>query len=118
VTRHWSAFHAGADVQGWRGPTRAQRSSMVARVAFRLAAACLWAPVPLYAHAHLTKSQPGANETLMAPPDAIRLWFSERPEIALTVVAPRDESGEAVGLGASHGGAATPLEIDLAHLPS
>lgn len=75
--------------------------------------ACLSVPAPLYAHARLIKSQPSANEVLATPPDAIRLWFSEEPEIALTVVTLRDASGGIVGLGPVSRGPATPLAVGL-----
>ncbi len=35
-------------------------------------------------HNHLVKSAPGDGERLAAAPAEIRLWFSERPEIAFT----------------------------------
>lgn len=37
-------------------------------------------------HLHLVKSVPEANATVVAPPDSIRLWFSQPPELAVTTV--------------------------------
>ena|SRR5687768_1047849 len=37
-------------------------------------------------HLHLVKSAPAPNATVAAGPDSIRLWFSQRPEIAVTTV--------------------------------
>ena len=43
-------------------------------------------PVALWAHAKLLSSDPAEGATLSAGPAAIRLVFSERPELALTTV--------------------------------
>jgi copper transport protein len=51
------------------------------------------------AHAHLERSEPTAGARLAAAPSAIRLWFSEAPELALTTVTLLDSSGTAVTLG-------------------
>ncbi|MEO8880332.1 MAG: copper resistance protein CopC [Gemmatimonadaceae bacterium] len=53
---------------------------------FAACAAILAVPGLLWAHAHLVKSDPSANAKLATPPTAIRLWFSEAPELALTQV--------------------------------
>src|SRR5579884_2459007 len=49
-------------------------------------------------HTHLIKSEPAANETLAVAPHAIRLWFSEKVELAVTTVKLDDAGGEAVRL--------------------
>ena len=54
---------------------------------------------PAWAHAHLRKSDPGAHATV-SPPGAIRLWFTEEPELMLTVVRLTDSAGTVVALGA------------------
>src|SRR5947199_7014244 len=51
-------------------------------------------------HAHLVKSQPAANDTLVAAPPAVRLWFSEKVELPITKVKLSDGRGAAVALGA------------------
>jgi copper transport protein len=53
-----------------------------------------------WAHAHLTKSTPGANSTLAVAPHRIQLWFSEAPELALTKIALVNADSEPVTLGA------------------
>ena len=37
-------------------------------------------------HLHLLKSVPAANAAMPAAPEAIRLWFSQPPELAVTSV--------------------------------
>lgn len=53
---------------------------------FAACAAILAVPGLLWAHAHLVKSDPSANAQLATSPSAIRLWFSEAPELAFTQV--------------------------------
>ncbi|HEY3746070.1 MAG TPA: copper resistance protein CopC, partial [Gemmatimonadaceae bacterium] len=48
--------------------------------------ASLAVPISLFAHAHLRRSEPAAHDRLNSPPTAIRLWFSERPELGFTRV--------------------------------
>jgi methionine-rich copper-binding protein CopC len=38
------------------------------------------------AHIHLMRSSPSANDTVATAPTALRFWFSERPELAVTTV--------------------------------
>lgn len=37
-------------------------------------------------HNHLVKSDPAADAKIPAPPTQIKLWFSEKPEVAFTSV--------------------------------
>src|SRR5687768_5679073 len=37
-------------------------------------------------HLQLVRSAPAANATIAAGPDSIRLWFSQKPELAVTTV--------------------------------
>ena len=37
-------------------------------------------------HLHLLRSSPAANATIPAAPQAIRLWFSQTPELKVTTV--------------------------------
>ena len=70
------------------------------RVALTMGAiAALAAPALLLAHAHLTRSEPAANERLERAPERITLWFSERPEVRFTSVQLLDSSGASIGLG-------------------
>jgi len=50
-------------------------------------------------HLHLVKSEPAANDTLHAAPTAIRLWFTERPELAVTSIKLASAAGVAVAVG-------------------
>jgi methionine-rich copper-binding protein CopC len=49
-------------------------------------------------HIHLRRSQPAANDTLAAAPTALRFWFSERPELAVTMVKLTSAAGTSVSL--------------------
>ena len=49
-------------------------------------------------HHHLVKSLPAANATVDAVPDSIRLWFSQRPELAVTSVKVTGPGETTVGL--------------------
>jgi len=37
-------------------------------------------------HLHLERSEPKANDTVASAPAAVRLWFSEQPELAVTTI--------------------------------
>ncbi|HEY7876792.1 MAG TPA: copper resistance CopC family protein, partial [Gemmatimonadaceae bacterium] len=49
-------------------------------------------------HTHLKRSAPGNGAQLTAPPVAIELWFSEKPELAVTSITVNSTSGAAVPL--------------------
>jgi len=51
-------------------------------------------------HLHLLRSDPAADATLAAPPSALRLTFSEAPELAVTSVRLRGPGDRAVALSA------------------
>src|SRR3989304_2609849 len=51
----------------------------------------------VYAHAHLVRSEPAGNSTLDAPPDDVRLWFSESPEARYSEIRLFDRGGQRVG---------------------
>jgi copper transport protein len=57
--------------------------------------ALLVSPHALLAHAHLRRSDPRAGATVPAP-RVIRLWFTEAPELSLTVVRIVDSAGAAI----------------------
>ena len=59
----------------------------------------LW-PALLWAHARLLRSDPAAKAQLTTMPSAIRLWFSEAPELALSSITLKDSAGVIVPLGA------------------
>jgi methionine-rich copper-binding protein CopC len=56
------------------------------------------------AHIHLMRSQPSANDTVATAPSALRFWFSERPELAVTTIKLTSAAGAAVPLA--------PLTVD------
>ena len=61
--------------------------------------AILTLPAALLAHAHLRRSEPGMNARLESSPTAIRLWFTERPELAFTRIQLRAADSTAIPLG-------------------
>src|SRR5437868_1515763 len=73
---------------------------LLARAAGVAVVAVLMLPLALLAHAHLRKSEPAARERLASPPTAIRLWFSERPELAFTRIQLRSADSTEIALGA------------------
>lgn len=74
------------------GPTRA-----LALAAAVLAAGAFARPGAM--HNRLTASLPAADSTVTKAPAAIRLWFAERPEPALSRIALEGPGGKAVRLG-------------------
>jgi len=64
------------------------------------AVAILILPLALWAHTHLSRSEPTARERVTIPPKAIRLWFSERPELAFTRIQLRAADSTDIALGA------------------
>ena len=68
-----------------------------------LSAAVLCAAAPATAsstfHLHLLRSDPAADATLATAPAALRLTFSEAPELAVTSVRLRGPGDRAVALG-------------------
>ena len=59
-------------------------------------AACAASRAPF--HLHLVKSAPEANATVTTAPDSVRLWFSQRPELAVTSVKVTGPAQSAVAL--------------------
>jgi methionine-rich copper-binding protein CopC len=49
-------------------------------------------------HLHLERSEPKANDTVASAPAAVRLWFSEQPELAVTTIRLTATSGTPVSL--------------------
>ena len=74
--------------------------------------ALLLCPVPASAHAHLKRSEP-ASGARVGSPQIIRLWFSERPEIALTGVTLTNQSGNIFSVGPPQANADAPLEVSF-----
>lgn len=76
--------------------------TMVAAAVTAVLCAVLAAPASARAafHLHLLRSDPAADATLAAPPRALRLTFSEAPELAVTSVRLRGPGDRAVALSA------------------
>lgn len=55
-------------------------------------------PARAWAHAHLTRSEPAAGSKLTSSPQLIRLWFSERPELSMTLISMKDANGKEFAL--------------------
>lgn len=51
-----------------------------------LAIALVGSPSAVFAHAHLTKSEPSPQARITSTPTTVRLWFSEAPELAFTTI--------------------------------
>jgi copper transport protein len=77
----------------------------------------LWHPLVLFAHAHLRRSEPAARAQLVSPPTAIRLWFSERPELAFTRIRLLRADSTEVSLGKAASIARDALGVESA-IPS
>lgn len=58
------------------------------------------APIHTGRHLHLLRSDPAANDTVHVAPHAVRLWFSQRPELAITSIKLATAGGAAVALSA------------------
>lgn len=54
--------------------------------------------IDLRRHTHLIKSEPATNDTLAKSPGAIRLWFTEQVELAVTTVKLADAAGRPIAL--------------------
>lgn len=59
----------------------------------------LFAPDVASAHAHLKRSVPSAGAQVNVSPQALKLWFSEEPDLSLTFVSLRDSTGATIPLG-------------------
>jgi copper transport protein len=76
-----------------------------------LALILLLYPARAWAHAHLKRSEPAAGSTVASPPELIRLWFSERPELSMTFVSLKDASGKEWVLAGSQRDPTDPLAV-------
>src|SRR3954466_815684 len=66
------------------------------------------------AHSGLAESQPVADATLGASPDAVVLTFSEPPQASLSEIAVRDKAGRALQAGAPQPVPGEPLALSVA----
>jgi methionine-rich copper-binding protein CopC len=71
-------------------------------------------------HLHLERSEPAANDTVAAAPAAVKLWFSEQPELAVTTIRLSTTGGGAVALAplARDTGATAPVVATLRGHPA
>src|SRR5690242_10062755 len=75
-------------------------SRLVSRASALAIVAVLALPIAVWAHAHLRRSDPSARARVTTPPTAIRLWFTERPELGFTRVQLRAADTTEIALGA------------------
>src|SRR4051812_23405095 len=80
---------------------------------FWLAVALILWPSSAWAHAHLKRSEPAAGSRIGGSPTVIRLWFSERPELSMTVISLTDAAGKRFALEPAAHELSDPLEISL-----
>src|ERR1700704_1369328 len=71
----------------------------------------LLCPARAWAHAHLKRSEPAAESKVTSPPQVIRLWFSERPELSMTFISLRDANGKVWLLTGARNDPANQLEV-------
>jgi copper resistance protein C len=89
---------------------------MIPPAAMLFAGISAFAPAPVRFHAHLLKADPAVNDTLSTTPKAVRLWFSEPVELALSRVQVVRVGGDTLKIGAlrREGTASTTAAADLA----
>ena len=63
--------------------------------------AALLLPERAWAHAHLKRSEPASGSQLAAPPQVIRLWFSEQPEQSMTFASLKGSAGKEFALSSA-----------------
>src|SRR5438105_5066743 len=73
----------------------------------------LLSPTLAWAHAHLKRSEPAAGSKVRESPQLIRLWFSEAPELAMTLISLKDSSGKEFSLGRPESDRANPLALSI-----
>lgn len=80
--------------------TRTTRESLTTRLYVLLVAiVAMLAPTPAMAHAKLKRSDPAAGARLTSAPEAIRLWFTEQPDLRFTFASLKDGAGKTILLG-------------------
>jgi methionine-rich copper-binding protein CopC len=88
----------------------------IAPAAVLFAGIMAFAPASVRFHAHLVKADPAVNDTISTTPKAVRLWFSEPVELALSRMQVVRVGGDTLKTGAlrHEGSAATTAAADLA----
>lgn len=74
-------------------------NSRLSRAARWIGAFALIVPGAYAMHLHLVKSTPREGDVLTAVPTAVRLWFSQKPEVSLTTIRLLREDSSVVNLG-------------------
>ena len=96
--------------------TAGRTTPVILAIAAVLASASIVSGTALARHTHLVKSEPAANDTLSKAPAAIKLWFSEKVELAVTSVKVADATGHAVAVappGRPDTGSSAPVVVAL-----
>ena len=83
-----------------------------------LLAILLGVPVRAFAHAHLVRSEPAADASVVRSPEWIRLWFSEVPEPSMTRIVVIDSAGTVIAVGCAEPQHADRLGIEISVLQS
>ncbi|MDP9204138.1 MAG: copper resistance protein CopC [Gemmatimonadota bacterium] len=81
------------------------------RLWLAIALATVLSPTRAWAHAHLKRSEPAAGSAVTSSPQWIRLWFSEQPELSMTVVSMKDANGNEFALGPPQNDPRNPLAV-------
>jgi methionine-rich copper-binding protein CopC len=76
-----------------------------------IAAACVAASMPAYAHAFLDSAQPRVGSTISAPPSEVLLTFTQGVEPDFSRIEVQDASGTRVDDGAAHTAAGDPAKF-------
>jgi copper transport protein len=78
-----------------------------------LAFAVVLFPAPVWAHAHLKRSEPAAGSRVIGSPQLIRFWFSERPELSMMFILMKDANGQVIALGPPESDRDDPLLVSV-----
>src|SRR2546423_11198297 len=70
-------------------------------------------PSRAWAHAHLKRSEPAAGSKVTSSPQLIRLWFSEQPELSMTLISLRDANGKVWVLAGPQKDPTDPLAVSV-----
>jgi len=73
----------------------------------------LVSPATVSAHAHLKRSEPAAGSKVRSSPQLLQFWFSEAPELAMTLISLKDSDGKEFSLGQPQTDRADPLAISI-----
>jgi copper transport protein len=88
---------------------------MIKALRLVLALALFLCPARAWAHAHLKRSEPAAGSNVAGPPQLIRLWFSEQPELSMTFISLKDANGKEWSLAGPQKDPTDPLAV-LVHI--